>query len=116
MEAKTFEIRDKATFIPILAVRMNSVTEEDRYLLARAGYGQSSTRQGEYVQLIRIDGGEGRSDCDPNNWSRTLKVAHKFIVEYWGSLPSGWVVDVEYILGETKTPKLSERVTEQATT
>ena len=109
MEAKTFEIRDKMTFIPILAVRLNPNTEQDRYLLARAGYGKNRESQREYVQLIRINGGDGNSDCDPHGWgNRTMITAHQFIIEEWDSLASGAVIDVEYILGEATTVKRSE--------
>lgn len=109
MEAKTFEIRDRATFIPILAVRLTPVTEQDRYLLARAGYGRTPEQQGMYIQLIRINGGEGKSDCDPHGWgNRTLTNAHQFIIDKWNCLESGAVIDVEFILGESKTAKGSE--------
>jgi len=35
--------------------------------------------------------------------------AHKYIKEHWDELRSGSVVDVEFILGESKEPKASER-------
>lgn len=108
MEAKTFEIRDKATFIPILAVKLNPVTDMDRYLLARAGYGVTVEQQSEYVQLCRIAGGEGKSDCDPYGWgNRTMTTAHDFIIKNWEALASGCVIDVEYILGERDKPQIS---------
>ena len=109
MEAKTFEVRDAATFIPILAVRLNPANEKDRYLLARAGFGRTPQSQGEYVQLIRINGGSGESSCDSNIWgNRTMRQAHLHIIANWSSLESGDVVDVEFILGETTTLKCSE--------
>ena len=108
MEAKTFEVRDRGTFVPILAVKLVPGNEADRYLLSRAGYGPTRAAQAEYVQVIRIDGGEGKSDCDPTNWSRTLQVAHQFILQHWKALESGDVIDVEYILGETRSRKVSE--------
>jgi len=112
MIAKTFEIRDAATFIPALAVKLEPTNEADRYLLARAGYGRTREDQSEYVQLIRINGGSGKSACDPYDWGtvpRTFFVAHKYIIEHFDYLESGAVICVETILGERTTPKTSER-------
>lgn len=55
-------------------------------------------------------------DClaqyDPNRWGygRTMEVAHQFITEHFDELPSGTVVDVQHITGETSQPKVSESV------
>lgn len=109
MEAKTFEIRDRSTFLPVLAVRLEPGNEQDGYLLDRAGFGPTPERQGEYVQLVRIAGGEGKSSCDPYDWgNRSMTTAHQYIIDKWGDLDSGAVVDVEFILGETGAPKVSE--------
>jgi hypothetical protein len=37
-------------------------------------------------------------------------VAHEWIIEHWAELGDGDVVDVQHILGETATKKVSERV------
>lgn len=111
MIAKTFEIRDRATFIPILAVKLAPACEADRHLLARAGFGIFAAQQATYVQLVQISGGHGRSTCDPYDWGqnpRTFLVAHQHIIEHFDSLASGAVVDVEFILGETLVEKQSE--------
>lgn len=111
MNAKTFEIRDSGTFIPVLAVQLEPSCPEDRYLLARSGYGLTRESQREYVQLVEINGGHGRSECDHFAWtgSRTMHVAHRFIRENFDSLDSGAIVDVEFILGESAVPATSER-------
>jgi hypothetical protein len=112
MIAKCFEIRDSNTFIPILAVKLDPDNEGDSYLLSRAGYDLTPMEQREYVQVIRISGGSGMSACDPHEWgphSRTLTVAHEFIIEHFNDLEPGAVIDVEYILGEKPTKKRSER-------
>ncbi len=59
-------------------------------------------------------GGLDRSTCDPFEWgdNRTRLFAHKYIAEHFDELPSGAVVDVEFILGESAAPKLSEAVTD----
>jgi hypothetical protein len=114
METKLFEVRDRATFIPVLAVRLKPGCEEDRYLLARSGYGRSPADQGRYVYMSKIAGGSGRATCDPNDWghdgTRTLAVAHAHIVQHWGNLLTGDVLDVEFILGEATAPKVPERL------
>lgn len=102
METKLFEIRDEGTLIPALAIRLNSQTEQERYLLARCGYGLT------YIILCKLDG--VRAQYDPYEWTggRTLKEAHRFILAHWQSLTTGDVIDVQFILGETQTKKVSE--------
>lgn len=107
METKTFEIRDKATFIPALGVRVSGA---DGYLMRRAGF------DGFQVYLIHLEG----QTCayDPYEWtgrrtgSMTMKEAHAYIEQNWDNLTDGQVIDVEFILGVTKKPKLSERIVE----
>lgn len=111
MITKTFEIRDRGTFVPVLAIKLEPGNAADRYLLARAGYCLTPEEQAQYVQLVRIEGGNGSSTCDPYDWgggARTLRIAHQYIIEHFDALDSGVVVDVEFILGETEAPKVSE--------
>lgn len=111
LEAKTFELRDRMTFIPIVAVscKVNAGDrieryKADEYLLRRAGYEPSNHR----VIITRLEGGP-KAYSDYYYWGdRTLTVAHKFIAENWDSLVSGEVIDVEFILGETTQKKESE--------
>lgn len=111
MIAKTFEIRDAGTFIPVLAVKLIPGCEADRYLLSRAGYGRHPDDQAQYVLLCQISGGFGRCSSDPYEWggiARTYAQAHAYISENFDRLASGEVIDVEFILGEKLTRKLSE--------
>jgi hypothetical protein len=107
MKVKLLEVRDDGTFLPVLCVDMNPDIEEQRYLLRRCGYpcdGQPN------IALTRLDAGGGKCWNDPYGWAdRTYKVAHNYIYEHWDELRDGDVVDVSYILGETATPKTSER-------
>lgn len=107
LDAKTFEIRDRATFIPVIAVKMVGLTEEDIYLLRRAGFGIRGSHP--FVVLMRFHSDEAH--YDPFAWPnrRTLTTAHQYITENFDSLQSGDVIDVQYILGETNDPKASER-------
>jgi uncharacterized GH25 family protein len=54
----------------------------------------------------------GLATNDPSLWSdRTFAVAHKWIIAHWWDIHPGDVIDVEFILGETKEKKKSERET-----
>lgn len=109
---KLFEIRDRATFIPVYAFRARPLTpdnEAERYLLARAGYGPVG--DSECVIVGRL-AGHG-AQCDPFEWqtgARTLTTAHQFIEAHFDELETGAVIDVEFILGETSAPKITERL------
>lgn len=110
MIAKTFEIRDAATFIPVLAVKLAPGCEADRYLLARSGHGRTPDSQAQYVMIWRLSDQEGvLSPCDWNYPPRTMKVAHEWIQKNFDQLQSGEVVDVEFIIGLRPAPKISER-------
>ena len=113
MEAKTFEIRDRATFIPVLATRLHIRDSRDFFLLRRAGYSEAQIMDSEaiqvpYIILTKLDGVEAH--YDPFDWSnqRTLGRAHRHIIDNWYELSNGEVIDVEFILGESPKPKRSE--------
>jgi hypothetical protein len=121
MEIKMIEVRDRSTFIPMMAIRLGwegDDQDQDRYLLRRAGYGGAmldSPRDGmQYVILVRLTGGEVSATYDPYGWdtrARTIPTAHRHLIDHWSEVKSGDVVDVEFILGEVKKPKISERLT-----
>jgi hypothetical protein len=130
---KLFEVRDRGTFMPMMAVRLlvrqpdfrhahdRSLSESqfaihdnrEEWLLRRAGYGQNeildhADEHEPYVILIKLDGTE--CQYDPFAWPnrRTLTTAHLYIRDNWSKLTSGQVIDVEHILGESDQPKESE--------
>jgi hypothetical protein len=110
MEAKTIEIRDRMTFIPALAVSLKPGNLDDLYLLVRGGYDVAPGSKVNYVVLWRLEGG-GPMYWSPDDWGdqpRTMKAAHEHIWLHWNEVESGDVVDVEFILGETDEPKVSE--------
>lgn len=114
MNSKMIEIRDRHTFIPALAIQLEPESEEERWLLARAGFGRTTEAQRKYILLCRITGGADKCTTDPYHWgraTRTFWVAHDHIYKHWDELQSGSVVCVEHILGERAEPKLSERLT-----
>ena len=99
MITKLFEIRDSMTFIPVLAV---AISDADGFLARRAGFGSRC------IQLVHFAG--GKTSYDPYDWdNRTMQRAHLYIQQFWDDLKDHDVVDVEFILGETKEPKQSEK-------
>ncbi len=119
MQIKLIEIRDKATFIPAMAVRL-LVTEpytegsQEFWLLRRAGYAAEQIAHDTsdpYILLIKLDGVE--AEYDPFAWSnqRTMGNAHRELIDRWPLYSSGDVLDIEFVLGEVLNPKESERKT-----
>lgn len=108
MRSKHIEIRDRGTFIPALIFKLDPQCEAERYLMARAGYGTKMEDQRDYVFLMRAD--DCKAYCDPAQWGdRTMATAHFYAQEHFETINSGDVVDVEFILKESKTPKTPER-------
>lgn len=108
MEVKILEIRDRGTFMPMMAIKLKAKNHEQEWLLERSGYPPDF----HYVLLMDVAGGAGTMKCDPYQWnSRTRKIAHLNIIENWDSLSDGDVIDVEFILEETSEKKRSERLT-----
>lgn len=101
MITKLFEIRDRSTAIPAMAIQ---VSGDDGYLMRHAGFCRPM------VFLVHLT--NEQCHYDPYEWNnRTMHHAHLHIAEHFGTLTDGQVVDIEYILGETKTPKVSEAIT-----
>ena len=110
MKLKMFEIRDAGTYIPVIAIKLLAENSSQLYMLGRAGYGLTPEAQNKYVLLAQIDGGVGTTSCDPHDWGdRTMFTAHQYIIDNFDILEDSAVVDVEFLLGETKQPKISER-------
>lgn len=115
MQVKVLEVHDRNTFIPMLCVEMSpdnraGTEEKQRYLLRRCGYPCDSVEL--WIVMTRLNADNALCVNDPRAWrDRTFATAHKYIVENWEKLDDGSVVDIEYILGESVKPKLSERLT-----
>jgi hypothetical protein len=109
MEVKCLEVRDAGTFCPVICVRPVPDNEGQRYLLRRDGYrGDPSERCIIYIQ--NQCRGVAYDPYDFPDSPRTHRVAHNYITENWHTLQDGDVIDVEFILGETKQRKTSESV------
>lgn len=102
MKVKMVEIRDAATRIAAIAIKTQGETLKEHQLFRMEGFGESS------VLLIRPE--QQKMCYDPLLWDnrRTMTTAHRYIQEHFDELPDAAVVDVEYILGESETPKTSE--------
>jgi hypothetical protein len=112
MICKAFEIRDEGTHIPALAIKLLPHDKRERLILARAGYGDDITLQGCHILLMRLGdvGSPSLATTNPirHRGGRTMKHAHFYIEEFFDLLPSGSVIDVQYVLGETHAPCVSE--------
>lgn len=103
MNCKLLELRDRATFIPAIAISMVSVHPREHYLLRRAGYGPGNN----LVLLTRLEGGE--SHYDPYDWRlEPWRTAHFWLEEHWDEVETGAVIDAEFLRGESAKPKESE--------
>jgi hypothetical protein len=104
MKSLVLEVRDRATFIPVVCTKLKSRHLQERKLMRRAGYNEGEP----YVMLTSLVEPKA-THYDPYELGpRTLKVALDYIIKNWENLEPGQVIDVEYILGETQTPKQSE--------
>jgi hypothetical protein len=123
MKSKLLEIRDSGTRIPVLATRLcpTPYTKNERAsranhdaeiaILHDEGYIDKSG-DGSFVMVTKLS--DQTSAYEPFGWltsARTMRIAHKEIAEKFDQLESGDVVDVEFVLGETKTKKTSEYAT-----
>ena len=104
MEIKIIEIRDRGTYIPVMAIKMQSDNPAERYHLRRLGYGVDDV----LIMVVRIDVKNKATYAHYDYNDRTMSNAHRFIEKHYDELESGDVVDVEYILGEVDSPKMSQ--------
>jgi hypothetical protein len=98
------EVRDRMTFIPVVAINTEPSCEGQRYLLRRSGY----AHDGSTIVLVNLNDARAQNDAYSWTGSRTMTDAHLFIEANFDSLKDGDVIDVEFILGETSEPKQSE--------
>lgn len=95
MKTKMFEVRDRATFIAVVATKLESNHPAERRLLERGGF------DGDFSYILLTELEYHKSTYDPYKWdNRSLRVAHQFIAQNFDELETGAVVDVEVILGE----------------
>ncbi len=81
----------------------------------RAGYAQDESNGPACIFFIRVSPYREMGTFDPYEWPeihpgsyRTMQVSHDYVEKNWDTIKSGDVIDVEFILGETKEKKISE--------
>jgi hypothetical protein len=109
VETKFVEIRDARTCIHAIAMKFGTVADQENWALRCMGFGLSPEEQNAYVLLYRVT--DNSCHYDPCKWgdSRTMLVSHRWLIDNWGLVTSGDVVDVEFLLGETRAAKTTER-------
>ncbi len=96
---KYLEVRDRATCMAVLAIKVDSTQKDEREIIYWSGHGG-------FIMMIDLAG--PKIERAWTHWGkndRTKTQAHKYIEENWDKLKSGDVVDVEFVLGEAKKPK-----------
>lgn len=106
METKIFEVRDRGTNMPAIAVLMSPTNAREHLILRHAGY---SCRPGDDMILFgHLEGGKFCYDPYETSGNSTRFTAHRFIEMNWAKLNSGDVICTEFIRGERTTPKETE--------
>lgn len=130
METKLIELRDAATCISMIAIKMepfkdnalnkypilwrdksgvvSTLHAREEWILQHAGYGTDSE---PLILYFRID--------QPSQWrwssrdwpsdDRTFSVTHRYLEEHWNEVQNCDVVDAQFILGETKIQKKTDQ-------
>jgi hypothetical protein len=110
IESKVLEVRDVATRIDALAIRMKGCNPIQHYYFRCCGYPED----GSSIMLMKLY--DGKATNDPYEWpaitgdQRTMPVAHNWIIHHFDELKDGDVVDVAFLLQDTEKPKVSERL------
>jgi hypothetical protein len=87
MKGVILELRDRATFIPVLALRLEPESEEQRFLICRAGFPE--VPEDRSIALFNLNCGS-RVEYDPFAWGdRTFHFSHLHIIENFDSLKDG---------------------------
>jgi len=106
METKIFEVRDRATTMPAVAILMQPTNRREHLILRHAGY---SCSPGDDVILFgHLEGGKFAYDVYEWNGNSTRMTAHDYISKNWAKLNSGDVICTEFIRGERTEPKETE--------
>jgi hypothetical protein len=99
MASKYFEVRDCGTNIPVVAVQL-----DDSPIARRAGFLSAPYKHVIVTALASLK----TYHCTGFIDGRTMRVACEYIGAHFDDLKEGAVIDVEFILGETKEPKVPE--------
>ncbi len=106
MIIKMIEIRDSATCIAAMAIKMVASNPIEYKFLWREGY----PKNGSSITLMKLSDQKATNDPYDPVWqgARTMKIAHHWIIDNFDEINSGDVVDVQLILEETNIKKSPE--------
>ncbi len=105
---KMIEIRDRGTTIAAMAIKMQPCDETEARFMRYCGFPDD----GSSVILMSLY--DQKATNDPYEWAalgkgtRTFQIAHDYILNHWGEITNGQVIDVEHVTGEKPTPKTAE--------
>lgn len=100
--SKIFEIRDNEKFIPFLVLKLDKITEEEKYLFKKSGYYISKFN--EYL-FIRTKENHIATETYLNGINQPLyQIAIEHITQNWETLKDSEVIDINYISGKTNKP------------
>jgi hypothetical protein len=109
METKLFEVRAPATCIPIMAIKLDAVSEAEAWLLGKSGYGLNPLSWQNYIFMFPVEY-EGKATTDPFKQDcEELRIAHMYINEHFDELEPGAVIDTDFTTGRTAEPAKSDR-------
>jgi hypothetical protein len=110
MEAKVFELRDRGTLIPLLAVKASPFpSRRESWLLRRSGRSPEDVVAGSILVIGSLETGKYGHDPSGFGGARTFPLAHKYIMDNWADLQNGQVICIEHILGEREAQKETEQ-------
>jgi len=108
VKVKSFELRDRGTFVSAVAIQLVPDNEAERFLLRRSGF--CLTDDPPMILLGGLEGGKFAYDMYDWNGNGTRMTAHEYIQKNFDTLENGAVICTEHIRGEIETPKVSERL------
>lgn len=105
MNTKIIEIRDTGTNITALAIKLDGDNFIENTHLKRAGFGSGNGTR--FILLTNME--NMQSNYDPFKWNdRTLNNAHRYLVDNFDNIENCGLIDVQFLIGETKNPVVSE--------
>lgn len=109
MQAKAFEVRDRATCFCAVAVKIEPANAAEFNIMRRAGFESVKTPTGEnWILFGPLYGGSFHYDKFEVAGNSTRFTALEYIAAHFDELTPGQVICTEYIRGERDTPKESE--------
>jgi hypothetical protein len=110
---KFLEVRDAGTTIPIIAFSIaETLNTDSEQMIKREKYYNHTGYNVDSGSVFVIKLVEPSIEFDSYNWNegRTMIKAHQYIEKHYNELNEFDVIDVQYIMGETKQKKNPELI------